>query len=86
MQLVTFRGKFHLVAAMKINEGLPIFLTKLEQKMSLKNKKIGILGMAFKVKQMTYRLLSIKLRNYLHKRGFKFYCSDPYFKDKQIIN
>ena len=90
MQLASFlRGKFQLgYAAMRINEGLPIFLIKkLEQKMSLKKKKIGILGMAFKAETDDIRdSLSIKLKNYLHKRGFKFYCSDPYFKDKQIIN
>ena len=43
--------------------------------------------MAFKAETDDIRdSLSIKLKNYLHKRGFKFYCSDPYFKDKQIID
>ena len=90
MQLSSFlKGKFQLgYEAMKINEGLPIFLiNQLEQKMSLKNKKIGILGMAFKAETDDIRdSLSIKLKNYLHSRKFKFYCSDPYFNGNKIIN
>ena len=89
MQLSSFlKGKFQLGhEAMKINEGLPIFLiNKLEQKISLKNKKIGILGMSFKAETDDIRdSLSIKLKNYLEKRGFKYYCSDPYFKGDGII-
>ncbi len=90
MQLSSFlKGKFNLgYEAMKINEGLPIFLIKqLEQNISLKNKKIGILGMAFKAETDDTRdSLSIKLINYLRKRKLKFYSSDPYVNSREIIS
>ena len=90
MQLSSFlKGKFQLgYEAMKINEGLPIFLIKkLEERLSIKNKNIGILGMSFKSETDDTRdSLSIKLRNYLRKRKLKYFCSDPYYKDDEIIN
>ena len=90
MQLSSFlKGKFQLgYEAMKINEGLPIFLIKkLEERLSIKNKNIGILGMSFKSETDDIRdSLSIKLRNYLRKRKLKYFCSDPYYKDDEIIN
>ncbi len=90
MQLSSFlKGNFKLgYEAMKINEGLPIFLmNQLEQKISLKNKKIGILGMAFKAETDDIRdSLSLKLKNYLQKRKIKFFCSDPYLKKKEFID
>lgn len=76
------------VAAMQINEGLPIYMIReLEKKINIKNKIVGILGMAFKPESDDLRdSLSLKLLKYLNKRKIKVYCSDPYIKDKKYIS
>ena len=51
MQLSSFlKSRFHLgYSAMAINESIPIYLVKnLEKKYNLKNKSVGVLGLAFK--------------------------------------
>ena len=57
MQLVSYsKNNFHLgSSAMLVNEGLALYVyEKLEKKFgnNLKNKLIGLLGMAFKAKVM----------------------------------
>ena len=43
---------------MLVNEGMPAFIVEeLSKKFNLKNKNVGILGMAFKASQMTQDLL-----------------------------
>ena len=90
MQLSSFlKSRFHLgYSAMAINESIPIYLLKdLEKKYKLKNKTVGVLGMAFKAETDDIRdSLSIKLINYLKKKGVKYLYSDPYYKDKKITS
>lgn len=90
MQLSSFlKSRFHLGhSAMKINESIPIYLIKnLERKYNLKNKTIGVLGMAFKAETDDIRdSLSLKLINYLKKKRIKYLYSDPYYKDKKTIS
>lgn len=90
MQLSSFlKSRFHLgYSAMGINESIPIYLVKnLEKKYNLKNKTVGVLGMAFKAETDDIRdSLSIKLINYLKKKGVKYLYSDPYYKDKKITS
>ena len=90
MQLSSFlKSRFHLgYSAMAINESIPIYLVKnLEKKYNLKNKTVGVLGMAFKAETDDIRdSLSIKLINYLKKKGVKYLYSDPYYKDKKITS
>ena len=90
MQLSSFlKTKFHLgYSAMSINESIPIYLIKnLEKKYNLKNKTIGVMGMAFKADTDDIRdSLSLKLIKYLKKRKIKYLYSDPYYKDEKITN
>lgn len=92
MQLSAFyKKKFNLgYEAMKINESIPAFiLNKLKKIKKLKNKKIGVLGLAFKAEIDDIRdSLSIKLVNMLKKNKLKYYCSDEYydFKDNMPKN
>ena len=70
---------------MKINENLPINLLKGVR--NFKQKKIGILGLAFKAEiDDTRDSLSIKLINYLKSKKIKFLASDPYVNSKYNYN
>lgn len=89
MQLSSFlKNKFHLgYSAMSINESIPIFLMKnLEKKNAVKNKTVGVLGMAFKAETDDIRdSLAIKLIKYLKQKKIKYKYSDPYYKDQNIL-
>ena len=78
------------IAATKINQGFPKFIyTKMKKKFKkkLKNKRIGILGVAFKPNIDDVRdSLSIDLYKFLIKRGLKTYISDEYVKMNEIID
>lgn len=87
MQLASFcKDNFPLgYSAMKINENLPINLLKGVR--NFKQKKIGILGLAFKAEiDDTRDSLSIKLINYLKSKKIKFLASDPYVNSKYNYN
>ena len=90
VQLNTFfKNNFFLGnSAIKINEGLPQYIVKkLSIKYNLKNKVVGILGMAFKANIDDSRnSLSYKLRKILKSRGSQVICSDEYINDKNFIS
>ncbi len=91
-QLNTFlKNSFTLgIAATNINQNFPkkIYL-KLQKKfgLKLKNKSIGILGVAFKSEiDDTRDSLAIKLYNLLKRKKLKVNISDEYVKMKNIID
>jgi len=90
MQLFSFgRHSFPLgQMAMTINEGLPNFLVEqLRNKMDLRGKKVGILGMAFKAESDDIRdSLSYKLGKILRFEGAQVMYSDEYVKDPTFIS
>ena len=89
MQLASYYNhKFFLGhAAMLVNEGMPDYIRDLlKKKGSLRKKKIGILGMAFKGDIDDIReSLAFKLRKILIFEGATVYCSDEYWKGDSII-
>lgn len=95
MQLSAFHNnEFYLGhSAMLVNEGLPNFLvSQLERKMggSLKGRKIGILGMAFKADNDDIReSLSFKIRKLLEMKMARVLVSDEFVESmdmKQLID
>ncbi|MAJ22324.1 MAG: hypothetical protein CBC24_00790 [Candidatus Pelagibacter sp. TMED64] len=90
MQLTSFyKKKFDLgFAAMKVNESLPdLIIKKLSKIKNVKNKKIGLLGLAFKAETDDIRdSLSIKLLKKLKNKKYKVFQSDEYYKDSKNIN
>ena len=89
MQIAAFdNNKFFLGhAAMLINEGLPNFLVQiLKEKYSLKDKVVGILGMAFKANIDDKReSLSYKLKKILEIETGKVLCSDEYIHEEGFV-
>lgn len=90
MQLSSFlKEKFHLgYSAMSINESIPKYLLKkLEKKHNLKKKTVGVMGMSFKAETDDIRdSLALKLVKHLKLKKIKYLCSDPFYKDKNIIS
>lgn len=91
MQLAAFtNNNFQLGhAAMLVNEGLVNHLIrglKREYGESLKDKTVGILGMAFKANNDDHRdSLSYKLRKIAHVECKNVLCTDPYIKDPRFV-
>ncbi len=90
MQLNAFNNNNFLIgnAAMMINEGLPNYLVQqIKNSHSIRNKNIGILGMAFKANiDDTRDSLSFKLRKLLISNGCNVFCTDEYAKDSSFYS
>ncbi|MGD9250715.1 MAG: nucleotide sugar dehydrogenase [Desulfobacterales bacterium] len=90
MQLAAFSNNNFFLghAAMLINEGLPNFIVQtLKERYGLKNRVVGILGMAFKADSDDKReSLSYKLKKLLEIEAQKVVCSDVYIDDPEFIS
>lgn len=90
MQLAAFSNNSFFLghAAMLINESLPNHIVqRLKGATDLRNKNVGILGMAFKANSDDERdSLSFKLKRLLEIEAGKVYCSDPYVKRDYFVD
>lgn len=90
MQLAAFSNNSFFLghAAMLINEGLPNFIVqRLKDKYSMKDKIVGILGMAFKANNDDKReSLSYKLKKILEIEAKKVLCSDVYIQGDGFVS
>ncbi|MEO5357813.1 MAG: nucleotide sugar dehydrogenase [Nitrospirae bacterium YQR-1] len=89
MQLAAFSNNNFFLghAAMLINEGLPNFIVqRLRDSYNLKEKRVGILGMAFKGDIDDEReSLSYKLKKILEFEAKDVLCTDPYVSDERLV-
>jgi UDP-N-acetyl-D-mannosaminuronic acid dehydrogenase len=74
--------------AMKINEGLPLFLINdLQKKIDISKKTIGILGLAFKAETDDTRdSLAIKLLKILKSKKINTLKSDEYYQSQETVS
>ncbi|MHB8419048.1 MAG: nucleotide sugar dehydrogenase [Myxococcales bacterium] len=90
MQLAAFSNNSFFLghAAMLVNEGLPNYLVgRLKLRFPLKEKTVGILGMAFKADNDDPReSLSYKLRKVLSWEAKGVLCSDPFIADPGFVS
>ncbi|MFC1957677.1 nucleotide sugar dehydrogenase [Chloroflexota bacterium] len=90
MQLAAFSDNNFFLghAAMLVNEGLPNYvIQRLKEETDLRNKSVGILGMAFKANSDDERdSLSFKLKRILEIEAKEVYCTDPYVKRDYFIS
>ena len=90
MQLAALNnGSFYMGhSAMLVNEGLPNYLVnRIKHKLSLKDKTVGILGMAFKANIDDKReSLSYKLKKILLFEAREVLCSDAHIQDPGFIS
>jgi len=89
MQLAAFSDNSFLLghSAMLVNEGLPLYLvSRMEQRWSLRDLRVGLLGMAFKAESDDIRSsLSYKLKRILEFRAREVLCTDPYVEDPRLL-
>jgi UDP-N-acetyl-D-mannosaminuronic acid dehydrogenase len=89
MQLAAFNNNTFFLghSAMLVNEGLPNFIVqRLKERYPLREKTVGILGMAFKGDSDDAReSLSYKLKKILEIEAEKVLCTDPYVKDSTLL-
>ena len=88
LQLAAFsQNNFFLGhSAMLINEGLPMFLVEQLRHQDLANKRVAILGMAFKAESDDKRdSLSYKLKKLLEVEALEVLCTDPYISDPGFV-
>jgi UDP-N-acetyl-D-mannosaminuronic acid dehydrogenase len=85
MQLAAFSNNSFFLghAAMLVNEGFPnLIVQRLKDQYPLKEKVVGILGMAFKAESDDSRdSLSYKLMKILEMEAKEVLCTDPFVKD-----
>jgi UDP-N-acetyl-D-mannosaminuronic acid dehydrogenase len=90
MQVAAFNNNAFFLghAAMLVNEGLPNFIVEnLKRSHHLKDKSVGILGMAFKADSDDRReSLSYKLKKILEIEAREVLCSDVYIRDEGFID
>ena len=90
MQLFAFQKHNFVLGqmAMTINEGLPNFIVEqLAARFDLREKRVGILGMAFKADSDDIRdSLSYKLGKLLRFHGAQVFYSDEYAKDPTFVS
>jgi UDP-N-acetyl-D-mannosaminuronic acid dehydrogenase len=91
MQLAAFTSDHFPLgqSAMQINEGLPAYVVGAMERRygSLRARRIGILGMAFKAESDDIRSsLSYKLRKLLAWQGARVLCTDPYVADDRLVS
>jgi UDP-N-acetyl-D-mannosaminuronic acid dehydrogenase len=90
MQVAAFNNNAFFLghAAMLVNEGLPNFMVqRLKEKHSLKDKTVGILGMAFKANNDDRReSLAFKLRKILEMEATRVLCSDVYIQEQGFVS
>jgi UDP-N-acetyl-D-mannosaminuronic acid dehydrogenase len=89
LQLAAFsQNNFFLGhAAMLINEGLPMFLVQQLREHGLENKRVAILGMAFKAESDDKRdSLSYKLKKLLEVEALEVLCTDPYISEPGFVS
>lgn len=73
-------------AAMLVNEGLPNFIVERLRPLGLAEKRVAILGMAFKADSDDPReSLSYKLRKLLEVQAREVLCTDPYVSDPTLV-
>jgi UDP-N-acetyl-D-mannosaminuronic acid dehydrogenase len=88
LQLAAFANNNFFLghSAMLVNEGFPKFIVDQLQAFDLSEKKVAILGMAFKANCDDNRdSLSYKLRHLLRVYARKVLCTDPYVKDASLV-
>lgn len=89
MQLAAYNRQHFGVghAAMLLNETLPDFLVdQVKRTRSLRDCRVGILGMAFKAENDDPReSLAYKLRKLLLYEGAIVVCTDPYIRDPSFV-
>ena len=90
LQLSSFSGNSFFLghAAVLVNEGIPNYIVQqLKDKTKLKDKKVGILGMAFKANSDDDRdSLAFKLKRILEIEALEVYCTDVYVKRDYFIS
>jgi UDP-N-acetyl-D-mannosaminuronic acid dehydrogenase len=88
LQLAAFSSNNFFMghAAMLINEGLPNFVLSQLRKENLSQRRVAILGMAFKAESDDKRSsLAYKLKKLLQLEASEVFCSDPYVQDSSLI-
>ncbi len=90
MQLAAFnKGGFYMGhAAMLVNEGLPNYVVnQIKRSHDLRDKTVGILGMAFKANVDDKReSLSYKLKKILLFEARQVLCSDAHIADPELVS